>query len=387
MRQCHGFSASVTNRCAWTIVHVSKLCSCSAYTSSIAAILGQSYELNAHESCCSSFVLMMTLPTVDFSELNGNGLWRIFQTKAYYGGALAYAVLSRAFKLGCPCKVSLEHGKESRERQREDWLQWCSTLCNLLWSRRIAYETVSTRNSYSKRLCACWSAPAPSSFLSASYSELKLPNNIVARIASLAVHPDSANLLDQVMCCASDERREVIPSLWLKINADFICNASWVPLYRFEFSDGIGIREIDPSMVPNHAISWQSLADAWSQFLPYLRRICGAPLRTVAQLRVQRTHGAEQEVWNHCVCDPAFEIPEAERAVTMWIWLLWSSHSLSPFLNKTLTWRPPAVPAVVSTSDESSTEQRLRLLQDLLAKRLITPAEFKNKRQRVLGSL
>ena len=59
----------------------------------------------------------------------------------------------------------------------------------------------------------------------------------------------------------------------------------------------------------------------------------------------------------------------------------------SPFLNKTLTWCPPAVLAVVSSSDESSTEQRLRLLQDLLAKRLITPAEFKNKRQRVLGSL
>jgi hypothetical protein len=56
-------------------------------------------------------------------------------------------------------------------------------------------------------------------------------------------------------------------------------------------------------------------------------------------------------------------------------------------MNKALTLRPPAVPAVVSSSDESGTEQGLRLLQDLLAKRLITPAEFKNKRQRVLADL
>ena len=324
----------------------------------------------------------MTLPTVDFAELNGDALWRIFETKAYYGGALAYAVLSRASKLGCPCRVSLEKGQESRSNQKEDWLQWCSTLCNLLWCQRTAYEAVSTRKSYSKRLCACWSALAPSSFLSASCSELNLPNNIVARIASLAVHPDSANLLDQVVCCASDERREVIPRLWSKIIADFICNASWVPSYRFAFSDGI--REIDPSIVSNHDISWKSIADAWSQILFYLRQMFCAPVRNVAQFRVQRTLGVEQEVWNHCVCDPAFEIPVAERATTMWIWLLWSSHSLSTFLNQALMQHPPVV---VSSSDEISSEQRLRVLQNLLAKRLITPAEFKSKRQRVLDSL
>ena len=324
----------------------------------------------------------MTLPTVDFAELNGDALWRIFETKAYYGGALAYAVLSRASKLGCPCRVSLEKGQESRSNQKEDWLQWCSTLCNLLWCQRTAYEAVSTRKSYSKRLCACWSAPAPYSLPSASCSQSKLPNNILARIASLAVHPDSANLLDQVVCCASDERREVIPRLWSKIIADFICNASWVPSYRFAFSDGI--REIDPSIVSNQDISWKSIADAWSQILFYLRQMFCAPVRNVAQFRVQRTLGVEQEVWNHCVCDPAFEIPVAERATTMWIWLLWSSHSLSTFLNQALMQHPPVV---VSSSDEISSEQRLRVLQNLLAKRLITPAEFKSKRQRVLDSL
>ena len=324
----------------------------------------------------------MTIPTIDFAELNGEALWCIFETKAYYGGALAYAVLSRASKLGCPCKSSLEKGKDSRTKQNEDWLQWCSTFCNLLWCQRAAYEAVSTRKSYSKRLVACWSAPSPPSSPSASCSESKLPSNILARIASLAVHPDSANLLDQVVYCASDERQEIIPRLWLKINADFICSASWVPSHRFAFSDDI--REIDPSMVSNHDISLKLIAEAWSQILFRLRQIFCAPVRNVAQFRVQRTLGVEQEVWDNCVCDPAFEIPVSQRVITMWIWLLWSSHSLSKFLNQALILHPPAV---ASSSDENSAEQRLRVLTNLLAKRLITPAEFKSKRQRVLSSL
>ena len=50
---------------------------------------------------------------IDFANLTAECLWSIFLAKSCYGGALAYAVLSRANKMGCDCSVSLEKNQEN----------------------------------------------------------------------------------------------------------------------------------------------------------------------------------------------------------------------------------------------------------------------------------
>ena len=59
------------------------------------------------------------LMNLDFSALTANELWDVFESKASNGGSLAYAVLSRARKLGCPCSISLDKLKELRLKQKK----------------------------------------------------------------------------------------------------------------------------------------------------------------------------------------------------------------------------------------------------------------------------
>jgi hypothetical protein len=47
------------------------------------------------------------LKEIDFATLTAEGVWSIFVSKSCYGGALAYAVLSRAKKMGCLSSWSL----------------------------------------------------------------------------------------------------------------------------------------------------------------------------------------------------------------------------------------------------------------------------------------
>ena len=75
---------------------------------------------------------ILPLPEINFAELTADQLWSIFETKALFGGALAYAVFSRASKLGCPCSVTLEKTREDRKNQLEEWRTWSSRYCNLL---------------------------------------------------------------------------------------------------------------------------------------------------------------------------------------------------------------------------------------------------------------
>ena len=86
----------------------------------------------------------------------------------------------------------------------------------------------------------------------------------------------------------------------------------------------------------------------------------------------------------HCVCDVAFEIPVPERAVTMWVWLLWESQTLPLSLKKSML-HPPTMPPLID--DVCNAEGRLTVLQNLLGKRLITKAEFLAKRKRILETL
>jgi hypothetical protein len=326
-----------------------------------------------------AFSQMMTVTSsrIDFSILNGESLWCIFETKAFYGGALAYAVLSRASKMDCACRATLEKGAEGRRKQKEEWLRWCAKFCNLLWAKYYSFQVVSQRHSYKNKLDACWSAPPPPP-LSSTVNPTELNENIVARIASLPVHSDSAELLDQLLCCECDERRDVIPSLWLKIREDFVCNESWQPSYRFTFNDEV--KSIDPSGLPDSEISLGLIASSWSRIMLHQGRIFSSPVKKFETLFNSAEHG----IWMHCVCDVAFEIPVPERAVTMWVWLLWESQTLPLSLKKSML-HPPTMPPLID--DVCNAEGRLTVLQNLLGKRLITKAEFLAKRKRILETL
>jgi hypothetical protein len=314
------------------------------------------------------------LMNVDFSALTANELWDIFESKASNGGSLAYAVLSRARKLGCPCSISLDKLKEGRLKQKKDWLEWTSKLCNAAWAQRYSYEVASSRSTYHKRITACWSASAPF-FLYAKCDEFKLSNNTVARIASLAVHPESAELLDQVLCCASDARRDIVSILWLKINESFVCCKSWVPLFEFSFSQEVD--RINPSVCENDDLCPSLLAATWARILSHLRKIFSSPSSKCDRY----------VVWNHCVCDSAFQIPVTERVIVMWIWLLWSSRTLPAVLKETLTLTPETSVPQLEINKTKEIRERLKLIADLRTERIITKTEYLRKRQRILELL
>ena len=322
--------------------------------------------------------MALTSSRIDFSNLNGESLWCIFETKAFYGGALAYAVLSRASKMECACSASLAKGPEGRRKQREEWLRWCAKFCNLLWAKYYSFQVVSQRDSYKNKLEAYWSAPPPPPLSSTVKSDTKLNQNIVARIASLPAHSDSAELLEQLLCCESDERRDVIPNLWLKIKEDFVCNESWQPSYRFTFNDEV--QSIDPSVMPDSDISLSLIASSWSRIMLHQGRIWSSPLKKFGAL----FHSVEHGIWTHCVCDDSFEIPVPERAVTMWVWLLWESQTLPLSLKKSMSHPPTMAPLI---DDKRNAEGRLTVLQNLLGKRLITKTEFLAKRKCIMSAL
>jgi len=311
---------------------------------------------------------------LDFSALTANELWDVFESKASNGGSLAYAVLSQARKLGCPCSISLDKSKELRLKQKKDWLEWTSKFCNAAWAKRYAYEVASSRSTYHKRVTACWSAPAPF-ILDARCDEFNLSHNIVARIASLATHSDSAELLEQVLCCASDARRDIVSILWLKIKESFVCCQSWVPLFQFTFSEEV--EAINPSVSANDDLDLSSLAATWARILSHLRKIFLSP-----SSKCDRS-----VVWNHVVCDSAFQIPVTERVIVMWIWLLWSSRTLPAFLKEMLTVTPEKLVPPFEIDKTKEIRERLKLIADLRTERIISKKEYSHKRQRILDSL
>jgi len=311
---------------------------------------------------------------VDFSTLTANELWDIFESKASNGGSLAYAVLSRARNLGCPCSTSLDKLKEGRFKQKDSWLEWNSKFCNLAWARRYAYEVASSRCTYNRRLTACWSALAPFT-LDSKCDNFSLSHNTVARIASLVMHSDSAALLEQVMCCASDARKDILSIIWLKIKESFVCCQSWVPKFEVTFSEEVDC--INPSVSASDDLCLGLLAATWARILSHLRKIFMSPYSKCDRC----------VVWNQCVCDSAFHIPASERVVVMWIWLLWSSRTLPAVLKEKLTVTPETFVPHLEIDKTKEVRERLKLIADLRTDRIITKTEYLRKRQRILDSL
>ena len=315
---------------------------------------------------------------IDFANLTAEGLWRIFVSKPCYGGALAYAVLSRATKMGCVCSVSLEKLQANRMKQKAAWYEWCSLTCNMLWARHFSFQLVSQRASYKKRILATWSEPVESPLPALSCSEFTIPADSVARIASLAVHGDGSKLVDQVVRSACDDRRIIVSELWLKIKKEFICNALWQPSFEFSFTE---VRHIRPNFHCNDQFSPGSIADTWGRIVSHLKML----LLSISQLELPPDN---HTVWSHCICCSSFKIPVSERAVIMWIWLLWSSNTLPFFLSVQLRSSPaPTFDVAKSSSRSIEIEDRLGLLTTLRNKRLITSSEFKKKRLCIVNSL
>jgi hypothetical protein len=314
---------------------------------------------------------------IDFAVLTAEGLWDVFLSKPCYGGALAYAVLSRATKMGCDCSVSLEKMQANRMKQRDAWFEWCSLTCNMIWARHISFQLISQRASYKKRIRATWSEPVESPLPALSCSEFTIPADCVARIASLAVHADGSKLLGQVVLSARDDRRIIIPELWLKIKKDFVCNALWQPSFEFSF---IEVRHICPNVHCNDQLSPGLIADTWGRIVSHFKML----VSSTSQLKPSPPDN--HAVWSHCICSSSSQIPVSERAVIMWIWLLWSSNPLPFFLNVQLH-SAPAPTFDVANSSLRSAEDRLSLLTTLRNKRLITNSEFKKKRLCIISTL
>jgi hypothetical protein len=320
---------------------------------------------------------------IDCAVLTAEGLWGIFLSKPCYGGALAYAVLSRATKMGCVCSVSLEKLQANRMKQRDAWFEWCSFTCNMMWARHFSFQLISQRASYKTRIRATWSEPVESPLPALSCSEFTIPADCVARIASLALHADGSKLLDQVLLSACDERRIIISELWLKIKKEFVCNALWQPSFEFSF---IEVRHIRPNAHCNDQLSPGSIADTWCRIVSHLK------LLFLSTSQLEPFSPDNHTVWSQCICSASSQIPVSERAVIMWIWLLWSSNPLPFFLSAQLRSAPAPTFNALSLSTTSSlrsgsVEDRLGLLTALRNKRLITNSEFKKKRLCIISTL
>ena len=249
----------------------------------------------------------------------------------------------------------------------------------MLWARHFSFQLISQRASYKKRILATWSEPMESPLPALSCSEFTIPADCVARIASLAVHGDSSKLLDQVVLSSYDDRRIIVSELWLKIKKEFVCNALWQPSFEFSF---IEVRHIRPNAHCNDQLSPGSIADTWCRIVSHLKMLF------LSTSQLEPFSPDNHAVWSQCICSASFQIPVSERAVIMWIWLLWSSNPLPFFLSAQLRSDPAPTFNVANFSLRSgSVEDRLGLLTTLRNKRLITNSEFKKKRLCIVNSL
>ena len=263
-------------------------------------------------------------------------------------------------------------------KQKNAWYEWCSLTCNMLWARHFSFQVISHRASYKNRILATWSEPVESPLPALSCSEFTIPADCVARIASVAVHCNGSKLLDQVVRSACDDRRIIISELWLKIKKDFVCNAVWQPSFELSF---IEVRHIRPNVHCDDQLSLGTIADTWGRIVSHLTML------TLSISQLKPFPPDAHTVWSHCICSSSLKIPMSERAVIMWIWLLWSSNMI-PFTLSAQLHSAPAPPKFdVANSSLFSTEDRLSELTTLRNKRLITSSEFKRKRLCILNSL
>jgi len=344
---------------------------------------------------CEQKLVKMEVDCVDFRLLDSNSLWELFERRSGNGGAVAYAVLSKAKKIGCLCGCSLGKSKDSRSKQVEYWKQFCEKTCNLMWAKRFAFSIVSSRASYRGRLTAIWSSePGKLTQQRVIPNPVGCVNNDIARIASLAVYSRSAEFIDQVIYCSTDCRASIIDDLWALLLNDFLCNTSWAPCHKYTYNGDVS--KITPESACSVGIDIPSVRELWTTVLSYLSGIFSRKDYTLV-LDVDT-------IWSAYVCTSA--IPTCHHAITMWVLLLWTSNSISPFLERAvkLPQRSPCFAAAVMPAQSSppptvvsaeecgvsftiSTDKRVDALLMLRSKGLITKAEFEQMRLRIIHDL
>jgi hypothetical protein len=324
----------------------------------------------------------MDCNTVDFRLLNSQSLWSLFERRSCSGGVIAYAVLSKAKKIGSLCGSSLEKSKAGRLKQADHWNQFCKQTCNLLWARRFAFSIVNDRSSFQGRLTASWSSESPHviTCVPVQYDISKAINDM-ARIASLAVYSLSAEFLDQVIFCSKDCRSIIIDDLWAILKRDFLCNSSWSPSHKYLFNDEISC--IHPDSACSVDIDITTLRELWSTLLSYLRGIVSG--------RHYAPNLDAKTVWFSHICKSV--IPACHHAITMWVWLLWTSNSISMILERaiklpqTASCSTPTASSLVAVSELLSLERRIDAMLMLRSKSLITKAEFEQMRRQIINGL
>jgi hypothetical protein len=315
---------------------------------------------------------------VDFRLLSSHSLWSLFERRSCNGGVIAYAVLSKAKKIGCLCGSSLAKRKADRLKQADHWNEFCEKTCNLLWAQRFAFSIASHRSSFQGRLNASWSTDP------ATLQQQCLASNSVndiARIASLAVDTRSAELLDQVIYCSKDCRASIIEDLWAILKRDFLCNSFWAPSHQYSFNDEVS--RIIPVSACSVDIGTASLRELWSTIVSYLSGIFSG--------RDYAPSLDPQTIWVSHICKSG--IPASHHAISMWIFLLWTTNTTSSFLDCAVK-RPRSGSCstagecgAVSIPNATSLERRIDAMLMLRSKGLINKSEFERMRQRFIKSI
>jgi hypothetical protein len=288
-------------------------------------------------------------------------------------------VFSKAKTIGCLCGTSLGKTKADRANQADAWNLFCEKICNILWAKRFAFNVVSHRSSYQGRMSGSWSTDPAALHQQGVVSTYV--NDTVARIASLAVYSRSAEFIDQVIYCSTDCRASIIDDLWALLLNEFLCNTSWAPCHKYSFNDEI--LKITPESACSVGISIASVRELWTNVLSYLSGIFSG--------KHYKPNLDVYTIWSAHVRTSS--IPTCHHAITMWVLLLWTSNSISPFLEHAVKLpQSGSLSTAVSAKEcdvsfTTSSDKRVDALLMLRSKGMITKAEFEQMRRRIINDL
>ena len=128
-------------------------------------------------------------------------------------------------------------------------------------------------------------------------------------------------------------------------------------------------------------------ADA-SNIIFHLKR---AWLGTTPNLKHYKPNLDVDTIWSAHASTSA--IPTCHHAITMWVLLLWTSNSISPFLEHAVKLpQSGSLSTAVSAKEcdvsfTTSSDKRVDALLMLRSKGMITKAEFEQKRRRIINDI
>jgi hypothetical protein len=184
-----------------------------------------------------------------------------------------------------------------------------------------------------------------------------------------------------VIYCAKDCRASIIDDLWALLLSDFLCNSSWAPCHKYSFNDEIS--KITPESACSVGISIASVRELWTNVLSYLSGIFSG--------KHYKPNLDVDTIWSAHVSTSA--IPTCHHAITMWVLLLWTSNSISPFLKHAVKLpQSGSLSTAVSAKEcdvsfTTSSDKRVDALLMLRSKGMITKAEFEQMRRRIINDL